>query len=168
MHRKHFVVHHGSNWKVVKHISEQLPHLRITILLLALSVESIDLRDCPGLMVAPDQAYSIRVPQFKNHQKGNGLNTMRSSINVVAHEQVVGVRAVAANSKKLNYIIKLPVDVAHTGDWRSKLNHVIFFGKDVFNLRTDQIYCCLRKFLAFFSLLNVLIDVKRMLVFCSR
>ena len=96
MHRKHFVVHHGSNWKVVKHISEQLPHLRITILLLALSVESIDLRDCPSLMVAPDQAYSIWVSQFKNHQKGNCLNTMRSSINIVAHEQVVSVRSVVS------------------------------------------------------------------------
>ena len=143
MHRKHFVIYHSSDWKVVKDISEQLPHLWVTILLLAFSVESIDLRDCPRLMVAPDQAYSIRVPELKNHQKSNGLNTVRSSIDVVTHEQVISIRAVAANSKKLNHIVKLSMDVAHTGDWRSKLDHVILFGKDVLDLRADQIYCCL-------------------------
>ena len=54
MNCKYFVVDNGSDRKVVEDIREHLPHPRITILLLALGVKAIYLRDLSGLVISSD------------------------------------------------------------------------------------------------------------------
>lgn len=46
------------------------------------------------------------------------------AVNIVAHEQVIGVGTVAADAAQLQQVLELPVDVAADGDWAPDWLHI--------------------------------------------
>ena len=63
-------------------------------------------------MVASDQGYSFWVPHFESKQQQKGFYRVVASVDEVAHKEVVGIRAVAADFEQLLQIVKLAVDVS--------------------------------------------------------
>ena len=68
--------------------------------------------DLSALVIPAEDCDSVAVPDFECHQESDRLHRVVPSINIVSHEQVVGVGTVAAYSEQLQKILKLPVNVA--------------------------------------------------------
>lgn len=83
MHTKHLPINNGSDGQIVEDIGKELPDLGVAVFGLALSVEPINLCDLSGFMVTSDQTDSIWVSQLEQHQKGDCLYTMSSTIYIV-------------------------------------------------------------------------------------
>lgn len=91
---------HGSEGKVVKQLSELLPHIGIAVFPQALVVEAIAIRirqdslhlgDLSALMVSSQDGESVSIPDLEGNQQGHCLNRVVASIHVVSHEQIVGL-----------------------------------------------------------------------------
>jgi hypothetical protein len=51
-------------------------------------------------------------PYLERYQHTDALHAVIPSVYVIAHEQVIGVRTVAAYSEQLQQVCKLPMDVS--------------------------------------------------------
>ena len=69
-------------------------------------------------MVSSQDRQSLRVSNFQCNEKRDGLDGVISTIDVVSHEEVVGLRRLAADLKELAKIMELPVDITADGHWR--------------------------------------------------
>lgn len=97
MEAKDVVLDDGTKGEVVKETGEVLPDVGITILSQAFVVESINLGDLFGLVVATKDRDTVGVTDLHANEEGDGLNRVVTAIDVVAHEQIVIVRKFAAN-----------------------------------------------------------------------
>ena len=56
------------------------------------TIESVDLRDLPGLMVASEERYPVRPLRLKRQQPRQSLEAVVAPVHEVAQEDVVGIR----------------------------------------------------------------------------
>ena len=68
----------------VKHLRTMLPCIRIAILLLTLVVETIDLGNLPGFVVAAKEGDLVRVTRLQCQQIRERLQTVVSSVNEIS------------------------------------------------------------------------------------
>ena len=61
------VLDNSGQWQEVEQASELLPHVSITIFTEALVVESINLGDLFGLVVAAQNGNPVRIPDFQDN-----------------------------------------------------------------------------------------------------
>jgi len=132
----------------VKHLHAHAPAVRITELLLALVVESIDLSDLATLVVASEENDLVRILGLHEHQKCEGLETVITAVNVVAHEDVGTIRDLAANAEELEKVVELAVDVAANGDGGCDGLHVRLFKEAFLDQLTKSIEVLLREVFA--------------------
>ena len=62
-------------------------------------------------MVATDQSDALGIANLERNEQQEGLDRVRAAINEVTHEQVVGVRALAADLEQFLQVIELAMDV---------------------------------------------------------
>ena len=62
-------------------------------------------------MVASDESDTFWVSHLKGKEQKEGLYGVVATINEVAHEEVVGVGALASHLEQLHQVIELTVDV---------------------------------------------------------
>lgn len=113
MHGEDFVVDDCADGQEIKHVRELLPDLGRAVFTLALCVKAINLGDLPGLVVAPQQADSLRKSDLEKQEEGNSLDTVLASVHVVAEEQVVDVGDIAAYLEELHDVPELPMNVTN-------------------------------------------------------
>ena len=65
-----------------------------------------------------------RARTLERDQQRHRLYRVVATVDIVAHEQVVGVWARAADPKDLDEIVELRMDVAADNDWRAHLLYV--------------------------------------------
>ena len=75
-------------------------------------------------MVSTQDRDSVLVAYFQCDEQSDCLDTVVAAIDVVAHEEVVGVRGLSANLEKLTQVVELAVDVAADGHRRAHLLYV--------------------------------------------
>lgn len=75
-------------------------------------------------MVASEQGDPIFVPNLESQQHEEGFNAVPSAIDIVAKENIVGIRRVSSDFKQLEQVVELPMDVSADGDRRSDLDGV--------------------------------------------
>lgn len=109
-------LHQRSERKVVKEVSEDLPHIGIPVLAEALIIETVNLSDLSALMVTTENGDAIWVPDFQSNQECGRLHGVISSINIVAHEKVVRVWGLSSNSEQLSEVMELAMDISTDGD----------------------------------------------------
>jgi hypothetical protein len=80
------VVDQGSEGKVVKEVGEVLPDISVSVFAKTLVVETVDLGDLTGLVVSSKNGDSLRVSDLEGDEKGDGLDGVVTSINIVTHE----------------------------------------------------------------------------------
>lgn len=110
------VVDESCQGQEVEKICEVLPHVRVAILAQALVVEAVHLRDLAGLVVAAQDGDAAWVADLERDEQSHSLDREVTAINVVAHEEVVGVRVGPANLEQLHQVVELTVDVTAYGD----------------------------------------------------
>lgn len=93
--------------EVIEKICEELPHICVSVLAQALVVESIHLSDLTRLVISAENGDSIAVSQLEGDEESYCLNRVVSTVNVVAHEQVVCVWRVATNAEQLRKVVLL-------------------------------------------------------------
>ena len=107
----------SSDRETVECIHESLPDLDIAPAL-ALIVETVDPGNVGAFVVAAEQEEVLGVLELVAHQKQDGLERLLSTINIVAKEEVVGVRREAAHLEHANQVSILAVDIADNLDGR--------------------------------------------------
>ena len=84
MQTENLVVDEGSQGEVVKEIGEGFPNIRVAIFPQTFVIEAVDLCYLTGFVVAPEDGYALRIPDFESDEEGDSLNRVVASINVIA------------------------------------------------------------------------------------
>lgn len=88
----HLLVHENRQWQVVKEVGKVLPHVGAAIVLEALVVEAVDLRDLPALVVAAEDVNAPRVAHLEGHNQRHRLDRVEAAVDIVAQKHVVCMR----------------------------------------------------------------------------
>ena len=86
-------------------------------------------------MVSTQNSDSVSVAHFEGHEQGHRLNRIVASVDVVSHEEVVGLRRLSTNSKQFFQIMELAVNVTANRHWSPYSHDVGFVGEDFSCLR---------------------------------
>ena len=76
-------------------------------------------------MIAPEKTNSMGVFNFIEHKQFESLNWIVSPVYKIPYENVILAIYAPAQLKKLQYIIKLSVDISANNHRRSHLDYVI-------------------------------------------
>ena len=63
-------------------------------------------------MIASNQRYWFGVAHFKSEEQEESLHWVETTVDEISHEEIVGQRAVIADSEQLHQIVELTVNVA--------------------------------------------------------
>jgi hypothetical protein len=69
-------------------------------------------------VVSTEDGHAIRVPQLEGHKESHGLDRVVPTINIVPHEEVVGVGRVSTDSEELGQIMLERVGLRMDGSMR--------------------------------------------------
>jgi len=94
---ENLIVDEGSKGEVVEEIGEILPHVSVAIFPEALVIKAIDLGDLAGLVVATEDGDALRISDLEGDEESHSLDGIVASVDVVTHEEVVGVWVGTAN-----------------------------------------------------------------------
>ena len=129
VHAHDLVVDHSRNAQAVEYVHEVLPRVRASVLLHALVVEAVHLRDLASLVVAAEQRDAVGVTRLQGEEQLDTLHAEVAAIHVVAHENVFGVRHISAETEQLAQVVELTMDVSanangsgnglHASNWHS-------------------------------------------------
>lgn len=111
------VVNERGDAHAVEHIHQVLPSVGVSVLLHALIVETVHLRDLSSLVVASQEGDAIRVTGLQSEEQLDGFYTEVAAVHVVSHENVFGVGHVASDAEQLLQIVELTVNVATHSAW---------------------------------------------------
>ena len=98
----------------------------------------LHLCDLSALVVASQNRNSILEAYFQCNQQSDCLDTVVATIDVVTHEQVVGIGRLTANLEKLTQVVELTMNVTADGDRCTHLLHVWLIDQDFFGLKMHQ------------------------------
>lgn len=104
------LVDYGRHRQAVEAVGERLPQLDV-VAALALVVEAVYPVDGGALVVAAQQKEVLRVLDLVGQQQADGLQRLLPSVDVVAQEQVIGLRWETAVLKQTQKVIVLAVYV---------------------------------------------------------
>jgi len=76
------------------------------------------------------------MPHFYSQKQAHCFKGVVSSIDIISQKEIVCVRDVASNLKKLHEIIELAMNISTYVDWGSHIDNIRLFGKDLFSLIT--------------------------------
>jgi len=89
-----------------------------------LAIGNLHLGDLSRLVVTSQDSDSILIADFEGDEESDGLDGVVTSVNVISHEEVVGVGGLAANLKQLAQVVELTMDVTANRDGGAHLLHV--------------------------------------------
>ena len=100
--------------------------LRLDYALEKLVLMSADLHLCDlsALVVATQDRNSVLEAYFQCDEQSDCLDAVVAAIDVVAHEEVVGVRGLSANLEQLAQVVELAMNVTADRHRRAYLLHV--------------------------------------------
>ena len=94
-------IYDSTQSQIIEHFAAPSPDVAAAVLPLTLIVEAIDLGNLARLVVAAEDADAVAVPELERDEQGDGLDRVVAAVDVVAHEEVVGVGRVAADAEEL-------------------------------------------------------------------
>ena len=91
--------------EVVEEVGEVSPYVCVAVLAEAFVVETIHLRDLPRFVVSAENCHSVAISEFESNKESDGLDRVVPSVDVITHEEVVGVGRVAADAEQFREIM---------------------------------------------------------------
>ena len=110
VHGEDLLVNDGGNGQAVEAVGESLPQLDV-VSALALVVESIDTVDGGTLVVATENEEVLGVLDLVCQEQADSLQRLLATVDVVAKEEVVGLRGETAVFEETQEIVVLTVDI---------------------------------------------------------
>lgn len=107
---------YSSNGQEIEDLSAVLPGVGVTVLLLALVVEAVHLRDLSRLVVSTQKSDLIGPASLERKEVCEGLQRVVSAIDEIAHKNVVGVRQGTSSLEQLAQIVELSMNVSANSD----------------------------------------------------
>ena len=101
----HLVVDEGREGQEVEQVGEVLPDVGVAVLAQALVVEAVHLGDLARLVVAAQDRDAVAVPHLERDEERHRLDRVVAAVDVVAHEEVVGVGRVATDAEQLGQVV---------------------------------------------------------------
>ena len=90
-------------------------------------------------MIASKNSESILETDLQSDKKCHCLNRVITAIDVITHEQVVGVGGLSSNFEELSKVMELSMNIATDCDRCSYLLDIGFINQDFFCLYKSQI-----------------------------
>jgi hypothetical protein len=115
------------------------------------------LGDESRLVIASEQGDPVSIAYFEGEQHEEGLDAVPASVDVVAHENIVGVGRVASDFEEFKQVVQLSVDVPAYGDGRSYFDQVGLTLQDIFGRFTETLDAGFLNLLTTLQLLNNLV-----------
>lgn len=111
MNAQHSPVYQCRESKVIEDFRAVSPHICVAVFPLTFVVESVDLGDLPGFMIASEERYICWISSFEEHEEGEDLEGVVPAVNKIAHEDIAGVWDVASLFEEFEEVMELAVDV---------------------------------------------------------
>lgn len=140
---KNLVLDQCGEREIVKQVGEVFPDVGVAILPKALVIESIDLSDLSTLMVAAKNRHAIFVSNLEGDEQRDGFDGIITAVNIVSHEQIIGVWARSADPHQLVEIVQLPVNVATHSDGTAHTLDIRLLLQNLLGLLTKHFDVCL-------------------------
>jgi len=110
VHTHDLVIDETADRHAVEDVTELLPELDV-VASLALVVKAVDSSNGGAFMVAPQKEEVLWVLHLVTEEKGDGLQALLATINVVAKEDVVALRRKSTVLKKAKQVVELAMDI---------------------------------------------------------
>ena len=94
----------------------------------------LHLCDLTAFVVATEDGDSVGVAHLEGDEKSDSLDRVVATIDVVTHEEIIGVGRLATNLEEFAQIVELTVNVTADGHWCTHLLHVGLVDQDFFSL----------------------------------
>jgi len=120
------IVDKGGEREVVEKIREGFPHVGISILSEAFIVESVHLSDLAGFVIATENRNALRIPNLQGDKQSHSLHREIATIDVVAHEEIIGIWVGSANLEQLHQVMELTVYISANSDWTANRLNIVF------------------------------------------
>jgi hypothetical protein len=101
----YLVVDESGKRKVIEKIGEESPDIRVTVLAQTLVVEPVHLGDLPRLVISAEDRDTVAVAQLQRNEQRDGLHRVVTAVDVVTHEEVVGVGRVTADAEEFGEVM---------------------------------------------------------------
>lgn len=105
----------GADGEVVEDVGAVAPNVDGAVLAEALVVEAVNLSDLAGFVVTSNKTDAGRILDLEEEKEKEGLDGVVAAIDEIAHEDVVCVGDVAADTEKFEEIEELSMDVSNYG-----------------------------------------------------
>jgi len=102
---KDLVFDEGGQRKIVEEIRKHLPNVGTSVFAKAFVIEAINLCDLSAFVVPSQNGQTVLITYLEGNEKGNGFDGIVATIDIVAHEKVVGVGAFAADPHQFVQIV---------------------------------------------------------------
>ena len=152
-------VHKGCQWEIIKQVGEVFPHIRVAIFAQTLVIEPVDLGDLAGFVVSSQNRDTVLETDLEADQQAHGLDGVVASIDIVSHEQVVGVWGLSAHLEKLHQIVELSMHVTAHRHGAFHFLHIRLLLQNLFRLFTEDFDLVLGELLAVVELLDPRVHV---------
>ena len=96
----------------------------------------LHLSNLSALVVTAKDSDSVGVAHLECDEKSDSLDRVVATIDVVTHEEVVGVGRLTSNLEKLAQIVELTMDVTADRHWCTHLLHVGLIDQNFFRLNS--------------------------------
>ena len=154
---EYLILNYSSQGQLIKELGEVLPHVSIAILALTLIIKAINLCDLSTLVITSQDSNPVSVSNFQCNQQCDRFDWVVSTIDVITHKQVIGIRAVATDLEQLDQIVELPMDVSTNCDWASHRLYILLTRYDFFTFLTQLLDLYLCQWFTLFELLNLFV-----------
>ena len=89
-------------------------------------------------MVATKDCNAVAKSHLEANEERNCLNRVVAAVDVVAGEEVIGLRRIAANLEELHEVVELAVNVTADGNRHAHGLHTGLFSEDFFRLHSRE------------------------------
>lgn len=117
--------------EVVEDLAAIPPDVRAAVFAQAFIVEAVHGRDLSRFVVASYQCDAIWIPDFEAEEEEEAFEGVEPAIDEIAHEEVVGVWDVSADSEEFHQVVELSMDVSAYCYWGVDLDHIAFFYEEL-------------------------------------
>ena len=104
MYTENFGCYNCCDGQAVEHVYECLPRLDVTPSF-ALVVEAVHLRDLSRFVIPAEDRDAVPITQLQRDEEGYGFDGVVTPVDVVAHEEVVRIGRVPADTEELGEVV---------------------------------------------------------------